>query len=211
MLLVGLTGNIASGKSTVAKLLEERGATLIDADILARRAVDAGTPAYHAILDRWGTEILSPDGALDRTALRQRVFGEADEISALNEIVHPEVARLREALVSEARTRGDRMVICDIPLLFEKKLADEFDLIILVDAPRPVRMERLTHDRGLHETDAMNMIAAQMPSELKRARADLIIENAGGLDELASRIDEVWDRLELEALRRDSSRERALS
>ncbi|MBC7789925.1 MAG: dephospho-CoA kinase [Anaerolineae bacterium] len=211
MQLVGLTGNIASGKSTVAKLLEERGATLIDADILARRAVDAGTPAYHAILDRWGTQILSPDGALDRTALRQRVFGEAEEISALNEIVHPEVARLREALVLEARTRGDRIVICDIPLLFEKKLADEFDLIILVDAPRPLRMERLTHDRGLHETDAMQMIAAQMPSELKRARADIIIENAGRLEQLAFRTDEVWKRLESEAVRRDSTRERALS
>ncbi|MCA1605651.1 MAG: dephospho-CoA kinase [Acidobacteria bacterium] len=210
MLLVGLTGNIASGKSTVAKLLEERGATVIDADILARRAVDAGTPAYHAILDRWGNEVLSPDGELDRKALRHLVFGEADEISALNEIVHPEVARLREELVAEARERGDRMVICDIPLLFEKKLVDEFDLIVLVDAPRPVRMERLTHGRGIPETDAMNMIAAQMPAELKRARADIIIENADSRDALAERVDDVWAKLEAEAAQRDSAPQRTI-
>lgn len=195
MLLVGLTGNIASGKSTVAKLLVQRGATLIDADVLARQAVRRGTPAYEKIRERWGDEVLLPDGSLDRSALRQRVFGDEAELEALNEMVHPEVGKLRDQLIREARERGDRIVVCDIPLLFEKHLTEEFDLLILVDAPRPMRLERLVRDRGLHEADAMQMIAAQMPAELKRARADLIIENGGTLDELAARVSEAWEWL----------------
>src|SRR5215216_1389877 len=158
MLLIGLTGNIASGKSTVARLLAARGATIIDADVLARRAVAVGMPAYDKILDRWGNDVLAPDGVLDRAALRQRVFSDHEELEELNRIVHPEVNRLREQLVADSRRRGDRIVVCDIPLLFEKHLADHFDRIVLVDAPRPMRLERLVRDRGLHETEAMKMI-----------------------------------------------------
>ena len=204
MLIVGLTGNIASGKTTVTNLLAERGATIIDADVLARRVVELGTPAYRAIIERWGPAVTAPDGALDRAALRERVFGDASELEALNAIVHPEVARLREAAVAEARARGDKMVVCDIPLLFENNLVDEFDLVVLVDAPRPLRLERLVRDRGLRETDAMNMIAAQMPAELKRARADIVIDNAGTTAELERRVDEVWATLKRERSRRDS-------
>ena len=196
MLLIGLTGNIASGKSTVAQLLSERGATIIDADILARRAVETGTPAYRKIVERWGTSVLSPDGVIDRGALRRRVFGDAVELEALNDIVHPEVGRLRTQLVAEARRRGDRIVVCDIPLLFEKNLAEDFDRIILVDAPRPVRLERLVQDRGLRETEAMEMIAAQMPAELKRARADFVIDNTGSFGALERRVLDVWSALE---------------
>lgn len=196
MLLIGLTGNIASGKSTVAQLLSERGATIIDADILARRAVETGTPAYRRIVERWGTSVLSPDGVIDRGALRRRVFGDAVELEALNDIVHPEVGRLRTQLVADARARGDRIVICDIPLLFEKNLAEDFDRIILVDAPRPVRLERLVQDRGLRETEAMEMIAAQMPAELKRARADFVIDNTGSFGALERRVLDVWSALE---------------
>jgi dephospho-CoA kinase len=199
MFLIGLTGNIASGKSTVAVLLAARGATLIDADVLARRAVEVGTPAYDEIVRRWGDDVLSPDGLLDRAALRERVFDDHDELEQLNRIVHPEVDRLRRRLIEEARERGDRVVVCDIPLLFEKHLAGHFDKIILVDAPRPMRLERLVRDRGLHETEAMKMIAAQMPAELKRARADYVIDNTGTLAELATRVDEVWRELEREA------------
>jgi dephospho-CoA kinase len=206
MLTVGLTGNIASGKSTVARLFERWGATLIDADVLARRAVEAGTPAYHAIRDRWGEGVLAPDGTLDRAALRQRVFGEAEELEALNAIVHPEVARLRDELVDEARERGDRIVVCDIPLLFERHLVEDFDLIVLVDAPRPVRLERLVRDRGLRETEAMKMIAAQMPAELKRARADIVLDNVGSLDALERRAREAWETLEREAARKEVAR-----
>jgi dephospho-CoA kinase len=203
MLLVGLTGNIASGKSTVAQLLEQHGATIIDADALARRVVEVGTPAYRAIVDRWGPDVVAPDGSLDRSALRQQVFQEAEELEALNAIVHPEVAKLRGHLVHEALQRGDRIVVCDIPLLFERHLVDDFDLVILVDAPRPIRLERLVRDRGLSETEAMNMIAAQMPAELKRARADIVIDNAGSRDALEQRVEEIWPELERAAARRE--------
>ncbi|HUF26902.1 MAG TPA: dephospho-CoA kinase [Gemmatimonadaceae bacterium] len=205
MLLVGLTGNIASGKSTVARTFAELGATLIDADILARRAVEMGTPAYRDIVRRWGEEVLFPDGEVDRDALRRIVFEEPEELAALNRIVHPEVARLRDRMVAEAKTRGDRICVCDIPLLFERNLADEFDCIVLVDAPRPLRLERLVHDRGLSETEAMDMITAQMPAELKRARADFIIDNDGTLEVLAARAHEVWSALEQVARDRNTT------
>ena len=195
MLLVGLTGNIGSGKSTVAQLLSERGATIIDADVLARRAVELGTTAYAAIGERWGTSILAADGLIDRTALRRIVFSEPQELEQLNSIVHPEVERMRAALVELARQRGDRLVVCDIPLLFERKMTDDFDRIVLVDAPRPVRLERLVRERGLRETEAMDMIVAQMPAELKRARADFVIDNIGTLTQLDHRVTEVWSAL----------------
>jgi dephospho-CoA kinase len=196
MLLVGLTGNIGSGKSTVDQLLSERGATIIDADVLARRAVEIGTPGYRAIVERWGTSILGPDGMLDRGALRRIVFSDPAELEQLNTLVHPEVERMRAALVETARLRGDKLVVCDVPLLFERKMTDLFDRIVLVDAPRPVRLERLVRERGLKETEAMDMIVAQMPAELKRARADFVIDNIGTLTELDARVAEVWGALE---------------
>jgi dephospho-CoA kinase len=195
MLLVGLTGNIGSGKSTVARMLSERGATIIDADVLARRAVELGTPAYTKIVARWGRAVLSPDGHLDRAAMRRVVFADQAQLEELNEIVHPEVERLRDHLVDQARARGDRIVVCDIPLLFEKGMADRFDRILLVDAPRPIRLERLLHDRGLQTTEAMEIIAAQMPAELKRARADFIVENGGTLTQLERRVQDLWSSL----------------
>jgi dephospho-CoA kinase len=112
--------------------------------------------------------------------------------------VHPEVSRLREQLVSEARERGDDILVCDIPLLFERRLVDDFDRIVLVDAPRPLRLERLTRDRGLSHTEAMNMIAAQMPAELKRARADFVIVNDSDLGTLEERVVDVWRALHSE-------------
>jgi dephospho-CoA kinase len=195
MLLIGLTGNIGSGKSTVAQLLSERGATIIDADVLARRAVEQGTSAYSAIVERWGTSILAADGLIDRAALRRIVFSEPLELEQLNTFVHPEVERMRIALVEQARQRGDRLVVCDIPLLFERNLTAGYDRIVLVDAPRPVRLERLVRERGLRETEAMDMIVAQMPAELKRARADFVIDNAGTLTQLDHRVTEVWSAL----------------
>lgn len=195
MLLVGLTGNIASGKSTVAQMLSERGATIIDADVLARRAVEAGTSAHQRIAARWGQEILAPDGQLDRSALRRIVFADHDQLEELNQIVHPEVERLRARLVEQARARGDQIVVCDIPLLFERKMTEGFDRIILVDADRALRLERLVKDRGLRETEAMEMIAAQMPAELKRARADFVIDNDGTLGQLERKVQDVWTAL----------------
>lgn len=196
MLLVGLTGNIASGKSTVARLLADRGALIIDADILARRAVEPGTQALRAIVERWGERMLLPDGTLDRAALRDIVFDHPDELEALNGIVHPEVARLREEELAAARACGARLVVSDIPLLFERQLVDLFDFIVLVDAPRSIRLERLVNDRGLSHDEAMKMIAAQMPAELKRARADFVIENDSDLPSLVRQLDELWAVLE---------------
>jgi dephospho-CoA kinase len=144
---------------------------------------------------RWGNAVLSPDGHLDRTALRRVVFADQAQLEELNEIVHPEVERLRDHLVDQARARGDRIVVCDIPLLFEKGMADRFDRILLVDAPRPIRLERLLHDRGLQTTEAMEIIAAQMPAELKRARADFIVENGGTLTQLERRVQDLWSSL----------------
>lgn len=199
MILIGLTGNIASGKSTVARLLSERGVTIIDADVLARRVVEPGMPAFDEIVRRWGSGIVALDGSLDRDALRRIVFSNHEELEQLNHIVHPEVAAFRDRLVREARQRGDRLVVCDIPLLFEGGMVDQFDRIVLVDAPRPIRLERLMRERGLSETAAMDMMTAQMPAELKRARADYVIDNTGTVRELEERVTDVWQALEREA------------
>ena len=196
MILVGLTGNIGSGKSTVSRLFAERGATIIDADVLARRAVEPGTLGLRRLVEHWGDQILSPDGALDRAALRHIVFEAPEELERLNAIVHPEVERLRDVELKAAVARGERIVVYDVPLLFERHLANRFDAIVLVDAPRPLRLERLVRDRNLREDEAMAMIAAQMPAELKRARADFIIDNDGTLADLEERAGEVWESLQ---------------
>lgn len=199
MLVVGLTGNIASGKSTVARLLSERGATIIDADVLARRTIDPGTPAHAAIAERWGNAVVAADGSIDREALRHVVFRSPQELEALNNIVHPHVRAMRDELVDQARARGDQIVVCDIPLLFERGLAADFDRIVLVDAPRELRLERLVRERKLSHADAMEMIAAQMPSELKRARANHVIDNTSTLQALSERVEEIWSALQRDA------------
>ena len=180
-------------------MLAERGATLIDADVLAREAVRPDTQALKDIVKRWGKDILKKDGSLDRAALRQIVFADQSELDALNRIVHPGVTRLRDREIARARERGDQVVVCVIPLLFERNLVEEFDAIVMVDAPRPLRLERLVVTRGLEETDAMNMIASQMPAELKRARADFVIENTGSLDDLEHDVDALWSSLQRNA------------
>jgi dephospho-CoA kinase len=195
MRVIGLTGNIASGKSSVADLLAERGATIVDADVLSREAVTRGAPALDAIVARWGPSVLGADGSLDRAALRKIVFHDRHELDALNEIIHPEIMRLRDAEVEAARAHGDRVVVCVVPLLFERHLADEFDFIVLVDAPRAVRLERIVRDRGLQDAEAMDMIASQMPADLKRARADWVIENTGSLEDLGREVGRLWDEL----------------
>ena len=199
MLVVGLTGNIASGKSTVARLLSERGATIIDADVLARRTIDSGMPAHAEIVKRWGNAVVAADGGIDREALRHIVFGTPDELEALNNIVHPHVRAMRDELVEQARARGDQIVVCDIPLLFERGLVEDFDRIVLVDAPRELRLDRLVSERKLPHADAMEMIAAQMPSELKRARANYVIENTSTLQALSERVEAIWLALQQDA------------
>lgn len=195
MIYVGLTGNIASGKSQVSRLLAQHGALIVDADVLAREAVEPGSPAYERVVARWGKEVLAPDGTLDRAKLRHVVFGDRDELEALNAIVHPGIQRLRRARIAEGRAKGAAVLVYVAPLLFERHIAREFDAIILVDAPRAVRLQRLVDQRGIPMDDAVNMIASQMPAELKRARADYVIENDGTLEELKRQVDDVWQRL----------------
>lgn len=199
MLHLALTGNIASGKSTVAALLAAHGATIIDADLLAREAVAPGSAGLAAVVRHFGEGVLAIDGTLDRAALRQRVFRDPAAREALNGIVHPAVRRLRDAAVAAAAARGDRIVISDIPLLFEVGLERAFDGIILVDAPESVRLARLVHDRGLGADEARAMIEAQWPSERKRAGATWIIENDGPLELLPPRVAAVWREIKAQA------------
>jgi dephospho-CoA kinase len=195
MLKVGLTGNIAAGKSTVASAWRELGATVIDADELSRQAVEPGTPAHAAIAAEWGTWVLEEGGTLDRAALRQIVFADPDARARLESIVHPAVAALRDENFREAADRGEQLVVADVPLLFEVGMADEFDVVVLVDAPEETRLMRLVGDRGLEPDEARKMMAAQMPAELKRARADVVIENTRSLGDLQRRAKDVWAAL----------------
>jgi dephospho-CoA kinase len=195
MLKVGLTGNIAAGKSAVAAVWRALGATVVDADQLARRAVEPGTPALSAIAGAWGSAVLEADGSLDRAALRRIVFDDPAARERLEEIVHPAVGALRDEAYREAELRGERVVVADVPLLFEAGLVDSVDVVVLVDAPEETRLMRLVGDRGLDADEARRMIAAQMPSALKRARADYVIENTGSLGDLERRARAVWDAL----------------
>lgn len=195
MLLVGLTGNIASGKSLVANALRQRGAIVVDADVLAREAVAPGSDGLAAIRARWGARVIAADGSLDRAALRRIVFADAAEREALNAIVHPEVDRRRARGIAEARAAGARLVVCDIPLLFEKGLEGQFDVVVLVDAPEVLRLARLVALRGLDEAEARAMIAAQAPSGPKRARAGIVIDNDGSLAHLEAQVEATWAAL----------------
>ena len=168
MLNVGLTGNIASGKSTVVELFKNWGATVIDADSLARDAQAPGSAVLAAIARRFGTDVLAQGGTLDRAALRGKVMGDDQALAALNAIVHPAVQQRRLKLQRAASERGDAIVINDIPLLFEVLDPTQFDAVVLVDAPIVLRRTRLRTLRGLSNEDAVRMIAAQMPAERKR-------------------------------------------
>lgn len=189
---IGLTGNIASGKSRVARQLAKLGATVIDADVLARDAIALGTPGYDAVVATFGRDVVSANGAVDRSALRKRVFQDSEARSALNAIVHPIVGVLRDAQFNAAAARGDRVVISDIPLLFEVGLEHHFDGIVVVDAPSTVRKERLLRDRGLSAADAEAMMAAQWPSARKRASATWVIDNDGTPAQLEGRVAALW-------------------
>jgi len=184
VLNVALTGNIAAGKSTVVDWFRRWGATVIDADILAREAQAPGSDVLTTIVRRFGSGVLAKDGSLDRAALRAKVMGDDDALSALNAIVHPAVQSQREQLLEAARQRGDALVVNDIPLLFEVLDPKQFDAIIVVDAPVALRRTRLRTKRGLSNEEADRMIAAQMDAERKRALAQYVIENDGSLDAL---------------------------
>ncbi|MEX0690982.1 MAG: dephospho-CoA kinase [Gemmatimonadales bacterium] len=195
MLNVALTGNAASGKSAVAALLTEWGATVIDADRLVHEAQRPDTPVFNAIVGRFGPGIVASDGTLDRAALRARVLADPTERRALEALVHPAVAAARSAAVEQARLAGAAVVVNDIPLLFEVLDPGAFDAVILVDAPETLRRDRLTRLRGLAPDEADRLMASQQPTARKRSRSTFIIENEGTLDDLRARTRAVWDAL----------------
>lgn len=195
MLNVALTGNIASGKSTVARLFADWGATIIDADQIVHALQRPGTPTLAAIVDRFGTDVLRDDGSLDRAKLRAGVFGNTQALSDLNAIMHPAVATERERQIQAAKAAGARIVISDIPLLFEVGDPSRFDAVVLVDAPVDLRRDRIMKNRHLDRAQADAMIAAQLAPEEKRARSRFVIDNDGDEAELHTRAHAVWDAL----------------
>src|SRR4051794_22434975 len=192
MLRVGLTGGIGSGKSEVPRMLAGHGARVIGADVVAREGVAPGTPGDARVVEAFGPAVLADDGSLDRAALAARVFADPEELAALNAIVHPLVRARTAELMAEAP--DDAVVVNDVPLLVEVGLASTYDLVVVVDAPEDVRLERLV-GRGLSSADARARMAAQAAREDRLAGADYVIENAGSLADLTSRVDQLWREL----------------
>jgi dephospho-CoA kinase len=195
MLSVALTGNIGAGKSTVAEFFRRWGATIVDADELVRALQSPGQPVLARITARFGKELLNADGSLDRAALRSRVLADPGALDDLNFIVHPEVERRRQELLATAEARGDRIVVSDIPLLFESADPTAFDAVVLVDAPESVRRARLLANRTLSAGDADRLMASQLPSAAKRSRSDYVIDNDGDLASLERAAASVWESL----------------
>jgi dephospho-CoA kinase len=195
MLSVALTGNIGAGKSTVAELFRRWGATIIDSDQLVREAQMPGQPALLEVAGRFGRQMIRPDGTLDRARLRAFVLADPRDLEALNAIMHPEVHRRRRELLAEARERGDRIVVSDIPLLFEAADPSEFDAVVLVDAPESIRRQRLRQSRSLPEHELDQLIAVQLPADSKRLRSDYVIENEGDHPALERSAASVWEAL----------------
>ncbi|MEQ7846591.1 dephospho-CoA kinase [Nocardioides kribbensis] len=190
---VGLTGGVASGKSTVSGLLRELGAVVIDADQLAREVVERGTPGLARVVEEFGEGLLTPEGDLDRPAMGRLVFGDEQARRRLEAIVHPLVfERYAEA---EAAAGPDDLVVHDIPLLVESGRAGDFDAVVVVDAPRELQLERMVAHRGWTREDAESRIAAQATREQRRAVATYVVDNIGSLEDLRARVAEVHARL----------------
>ncbi len=193
MIVVGVTGGIGSGKSTVAALLVGRGAVLIDADEVARAVVKPDRPAYAKLVERFGAGVVAPDGSLDRAATAEVVFGDPKSLAELNAIVHPEVrAEIASRLAS--LSGGEHVVVLDIPLLVEHGGQDPYGLagVIVVDAPLDLVLERLVNRRHMDRSDAEARIAAQASRPERMARADFVITNTGTLEELEEMVGRAW-------------------
>ena len=194
MLEIGLTGGIGSGKSTVAALLVKRGAVLLDADAIVRELQEPGTPVFVAMVERWGDDIVAADGGLTRQAVADRAFGDADELEALNAIVHPAVAdemtRRRKALAGT-----DATVILDIPLLVESG-HEGLGGVIVVDVDPDVAVGRLVTHRGFTEDDARGRMARQASREDRLAQADVVIDNSGTMADLFAEVGLAWAWIE---------------
>ncbi len=190
MFRLGLTGGIGSGKSTVSARLAHHGAIVIDYDQLARDAVALGTPALTAIAERFGADVIAPDGTLDRPALGTVVFGDDAARVDLEAITHPAIVEL--AIEHEAAVPDDGVVVHDHPLLVEMGMAAFCDLVVVVDAPEDVQVERLVSQRGMTEADARARMAAQASREERLAEADVVLENTGSIADLEAKVDELW-------------------
>jgi dephospho-CoA kinase len=194
--MVGLTGGIGSGKSTVAKLLTERGAIVIDADAIAREVVEPGMPALAALVEHFGPDILRPDGTLDRAELAKKAFVDDESRQALEAITHPAIGA--EFLRRVAEAPEGAVLVHDVPLLVESKRGFDYGAVIVVEAPRDVRLDRL-EPRGIPRADAEARMAAQATDDERRAVATWLIDNAGDLAELERQIDAIWPELEQRA------------
>ncbi len=191
MLLVGLTGGIGAGKSTVARLLAERGAVVIDADDLARQAVARGTAAFDQVVATFGPAMLAADGDIDRGRLGTLVFAEPERRRALEAIIHPEVAR-RFVEAVEPHRETDHVVVYSVPLLVERGLADTFDVVVVVVADAETRVERVVRDRTLEPEEVRRRIAAQASDADRAVVADVLLDNGGDLEHLEPQVDQLW-------------------
>lgn len=191
MITVGLTGNVASGKSTVARLWHEAGVPVVSADELAREAVAPESDGIRRVVEAFGDGVLAADGSLDRARMRSLVFDDAEARKRLEAIVHPVVWERRARWIAERREEGAAFVVSEIPLLFETGREGDVDVIVFVDAPEVVRLERIVANRGIEAGDAVKVMAAQMDAESKRSRADYVIRNAGSLDDLTAEAERV--------------------
>ena len=195
MLVLGLTGGIGSGTSTVSALLEQKGAVIIDADRIVRELQQPGEPVFEAMVDAFGEGIVAADGTLDRQAVADLVFGDEEKLATLNGIVHPAVGvRMTEQLAALADT--DKVVVLDVPLLVEGKGRYDTAGTIVVDLAPDLAVQRLVEHRGFTESDARARMARQSSREDRLALADVVIDNSGPVEDLASQVDELWARIE---------------
>ena len=193
MLLIGLTGGIGSGKSTVSTLLAAKGAVIIDADAITRELQRPGTDVFAAMVERFGPGIVAADGSLDRAAVADLVFNDADALKDLGLIVHPAVGvEIAQRLAAETET--DHLVVLDVPLLVESG-RDDMAALVVVDVDPEVAVARLVQQRGMREADVRARMANQVPREERLAKADLVIDNSGTEGDLAAQIDALWPRL----------------
>jgi len=194
--LIGLTGGIGSGKSTVAKRLQELGAVVVDADKLARDVVEPGTEGLADIHAEFGDAVIRADGSLDRAALGAIVFSDPTARHRLNEITHPAVKRLSLSLFEAAAAANpDAVVIYDVPLLTEARARDEFDQIVVTSAPEDVRIERLVNLRGMAQDEAERRVASQATEQERLSIADHVIDTSGSLEQTVSQTDALWAKL----------------
>ena len=200
MLLVGLTGGIGSGKSTVACMLEERGAIVLDADELAHRVIAPGTPGHEKVVERFGPNVLAPGGDVDREALASIVFADAAARRDLEAIVHPEVRRMF-AEEAERYRDTDKVVVLSAPLIVETGMYSVFEVLMIVSTRIETQVERLVRERGMSEESVRARIAAQLPLEATAEVADVIVDNEGTLEELEGQVDRVWGDLQARARR----------